>query len=154
MDSERTLHLIDVENLLCTPNPAPGDVRALESEYRRLADVGEDDHVVVACSHHCARRVWFEWDPSARRLVRSGHNGADSALLDLLAAEHPEERYTRIVIGSGDGAFAEVAATLTDAGVDVEVVAPPTGISGRLRASGAHVRLLARALTRGRRPQA
>ena len=56
---------------------------------KALADVVPDFKTaqrIVACSHHAARTVAFAF-PGARHLWRSGPNGADLALLDVLENE-------------------------------------------------------------------
>lgn len=69
---------------------------------------------------------------TARRLVRSGENGADLALLQVLEQESVAERYDRVVLGSGDGIFAYAAAGLQAVGVDVTVVSRSDALSRRL----------------------
>jgi hypothetical protein len=138
----RTLHLVDVENLVGGTNLRPGDVREVARLYRSAARIRDRDHVIVASSHHCAPLVWFEWDPSARRLVRSGSDGAELALLAVVETERPVGSFDRLVIGSGDGIFAETAARLQQAGVAVSVVTRPEALSRRLRFAVRDVRYL------------
>ena len=61
--------------------------------------------------------------PGARHLWRSGHDGADLALLDVLENERVDQRFGRVTLCSGDGIFAASAARLAGAGVNVTVVA-------------------------------
>ena len=60
--------------------------------------------------------------PHARYRVRSGPDGADLALLDVLRHENVAQRFTHVAIGSGDHLFAEEAAHLAAHGVWVTVV--------------------------------
>src|SRR4051812_22281292 len=83
MLTSRALHLVDVENLLGGPWFTVGEVTAISLAYARTAGVAAGDLVVVASSHHTALAVWFGWG-DARRLVRSGPDGADLALLDVI----------------------------------------------------------------------
>ena len=49
---DRTLHLIDIENLAGSGLPTPGPCEpAAIGLYRKHVGVGETDHVVVACNH-------------------------------------------------------------------------------------------------------
>jgi hypothetical protein len=142
----RSLHLVDVENLLGGTAFAEHDVAALACAYRRSAAIGPSDPVIVASSHHTAPAVWFGWG-DARRLVRSGSDGADLALLDVIEHENVAARFQRIVIGSGDGIFAFPAAALQRAGVAVTVVSQPEFLSNRLRLAARDVRFLAPPVT-------
>ena len=77
--------------------------------------------------------VWFHWDRPARRLVGSGPDGADLKLLEVLANESVSERYKTVVIGSGDGIFAEPAAKLAAQGVQVIALCGTGHLSKRLK---------------------
>lgn len=68
--------------------------------------------------------------PGVRLMAREGPDGADLALLDEVRDyKWVAERFHRIVIGSGDGIFAELAAALTGLGVHVGVVSRPDALS-------------------------
>ena len=98
--------LVDIENLTGTPSPSAWDVtQAMECLERLVPGLGES-HVVVACSHHAAPTVAFAWR-AARHIWRSGPDGADLALLGVLASERIHERFESVTICSGDGIFAE-----------------------------------------------
>jgi hypothetical protein len=137
----RSVHLIDVENLLGGVDFTEMDVTGLISRYSGVAPKAPLDHLVVASSHRAAPAVWFGW-PEARRLVQSGPNGADLALLRVIEHERLAARYDRVVIGSGDGIFAEPAAALQELGVKVLVVARRDGLSRRLQMAARDVRFL------------
>jgi hypothetical protein len=85
----------------------------------------------LATSHHGARIAWLAW-PNVRRLIRSGENGADLALLDVLESEHVPERFSTVIIASGDGIFADPAAALQTADCEVRVVCRHGALSRRL----------------------
>src|SRR5205085_5563087 len=55
--------------------------------------------------------------PHARYRVRSGPDGADLELLDVIWHEDVATRFSHIVIGSGDGTFVNAARALSDGGV-------------------------------------
>jgi hypothetical protein len=129
----RQLQLIDIENLTGTPRPRPIQVAEAASVWGELVDPRITAQAVIACNHGAAEAVCFGWDPSARRLLRSGPDGADLALIEVLTTEGVEHRYTEVVIGSGDGVFAEPVARLAAAGLHVTVIAPRLGLSRRLR---------------------
>lgn len=140
--AERSIHLVDVENLVGAPNPRPDEVRTVGSLFDEVAGIAAGDQTVIASSHYCAKEVWFGWDPAARRLVQSGPDGADLALLAVVAHERLAERFTRVVIGSGDGIFAEAASRLQQAGLSVTVVSRPEGLSRRLQFAVRDIRFI------------
>lgn len=80
--------------------------------------------------------------PSARLVMGRGIDGADHALIDVLRDEHLAARFDEVVIVSGDGIFAEVAAWLASQGVAVTVVAREGHLSKRLRLAAGRVVLL------------
>jgi hypothetical protein len=89
------------------------------------------DQVEVACSHLTLLNAALGW-PHAHYRVRSGPDGADLALLDVLRHENIATRFTHVVIGSGDHLFAEEAAHLAAQGVWVTVVTCQRSLSSRL----------------------
>ncbi len=134
----RTLLIVDVENVAGRPTgPTGTDVRIIATALDR-AFGHQQCHTVVACAHRNASRVWFNW-PTARKLVRSGPDGADRCLLEVLAGERVENRFGTIVIASGDGIFAREAARLTAQGVKVVVALGRGKCARRLRKAARHV---------------
>lgn len=129
---DRSMHLVDVENLMGGTQFLSSDVTAIEAQYRELAGIKPGDHVVIGSSHFTAGAVWFGWS-HARRVVRSGPDGADLALIRLMDEEDLAGRYGRVVVGSGDGIFAEPCARLQALECPVTVVARcPASLSRRL----------------------
>jgi hypothetical protein len=121
-EAGRVLHLIDLENLVGSADFSREEAARVHRGYVQVAPSGAVDQMVLATSHHAAASAWFGWPATARRLVRSGQDGADLALLHVLASESVATRFDRVVIGSGDGIFAYEAARLQAAGVAVTVV--------------------------------
>jgi hypothetical protein len=128
---DRALHLIDIENLAGSACPSLGQACWLRDAYHRHVGVGGMDQVVVACSHLAFRLAGFGW-PDARHVVRSGPDGADLELLDVIYRENVDHRFSRIAIASGDGAFADAAAGLAGRGCRVTVVSRRRSLSARL----------------------
>lgn len=134
----RKLHLIDVENLVGTGVPGRDQVGAVHSWYGRRIGFGAVDHVVVACNHLALADAALGW-PRARYRVRSGPDGADLELLDVLYHENVVDRYTQFVIASGDGVFAAAAASLAAASRWATVVSRRESLSARLRLAAREV---------------
>jgi hypothetical protein len=127
----RGLHLIDIENLVGAGLPSLAQIRDVQDGYAERLTFGALDQVVVASSRLTLVNAGIGW-PKARYRARAGRNGADSELLDVLRHERVAERFARVVIGSGDGAFADAAGSLTAAGVWVTVVSLRDHLSRRL----------------------
>jgi hypothetical protein len=139
----RHLILIDIENLTATPSPTCEEVEMATEALRHVVPDFDDAQHIVACSHHAAPTVAFAFR-SARHLWRSGPDGADLALLDVLENERVDERFERVTICSGDGIFAASAAWLADVDVDVDVtvVSLPGHLAARLELAARNVALL------------
>jgi NYN domain len=135
---ERGLHLIDIENLAGAGKPSFEQIRVVQGSYVGHVTFGAWDQVVVASSHLTLLSAALGW-PHARYRIRSGRDGADLELLDILLYEKVAARFTRVVIGSGDGAFARAAASLAAAGVQVIVVSRPDSLSSRLAFTASEV---------------
>ena len=118
---QRTLHVVDIENLAGTAIPTLGQVSEVQERYMARLGFGADDQVVMAASHLGLLNAALGW-PHARYRVRSGPDGADLELLDVLLHEDVAGRFTHVAIGSGDGVFGQAAAGLVARGVWVTVV--------------------------------
>ncbi len=124
----RTLHVVDIENLAGASLPSLDQVSEVQGCYLALLGFGSDDQIVMASSHKGLLNVALGW-PHARYRVRSGPDGADIELLDVLLHEDVAARFTHVVIGSGDGVFGQAAAGLSDGGVWVTVVSRKESLS-------------------------
>lgn len=139
----RTLHVVDVENLVGTAFPHVAEVATIRATYLVCVPLLRHDQVVVACSHLALIDVGVGWGcHAAQYRVRSGPDGADLALLELLDHEQVAERFTGVVIGSGDGAFAAAAARLAARGCRVTVVSRRESLSARLALAAHEVHYL------------
>ena len=72
-------------------------------------------------------------------LVRDGKDGGESILIDNIDVDHVADRYDRVVIGSGDGAFEGLALELRARGVHVQVVNGYSDLSRALRQAASTV---------------
>ena len=117
----RTLHLIDIENLCGGTDTGDAAVREAVDRYRRTIRVAEDDHVIVGSGPTFAVAAKLAW-PSAQLVVGHGINGADLALLDAAEPSFVADHYDRVVVASGDHAFAELVIDLRGRGTAVLVI--------------------------------
>jgi hypothetical protein len=112
--NERSIALIDVENLVPDVNIATEQdaVDAVDLVVA-TAELSPSDLIVIACGPRFLKRAGFGLSvakPGCRIVCRSGKDGADKALIDEVAdSDWIESRFDRVVIGSGDHAFADAA---------------------------------------------
>jgi hypothetical protein len=125
---ERTLHVVDIENLAGSAIPTSLQVTKVQRLYLARLGFGADDQVVMAASHLGLVNAAVGW-PHARYRVRSGRDGADLELLDVLLHEDVASRFRHVVIGSGDGMFRTAALRLTARNVRVTVASRPESLS-------------------------
>lgn len=137
----RTLHLIDIENLVAGRHDCDEEALDMFDAYLDQIDVGADDHMVVACSHAAAPHVIWAWR-TARLVFRSGPDGADLALLDEAKPDWVEDHYDRVVVASGDGIFAGLANELRARRIPVIVAIGDSGLSGDLARAACRVHRL------------
>ena len=128
---ERTLHVVDIENLAGAAVPSLALVTEVQGRYLARLALGVDDQVVMAASHRGLLDAAVAW-PHARYRVRSGKDGADLALIDVLEHENVAARFSHVVIGSGDGIFGHPAASLAARGVRITLVSRPGSLSSGL----------------------
>lgn len=130
----RSLHLIDIENLLGDPwitGPAVGDT------YEAALAAGEHrpgDLVYVAANRWMLAELGFVAHTPCHLFVAHGEDGADIALLAHAPPEWVAKRFDRLVIASGDHIFATRANAVREMGVLVDVVRGIGGVSRDLLA--------------------
>lgn len=137
----RTLHLIDIENLMGGPNQGAVALRLAMVRYVVAVPVRHADQVIIACNPKLAFEAGTAWKGALLK-PRHGHDGADLALLENSETEFVARRFARVVIGSGDGIFTERVLALRAVGVAVEVVSRSGSLSWALRHVAGSVHLL------------
>lgn len=121
---KRTLHLVDVDNLLGDPLTADtGIIGGTLAEYRLAARFEPGDHAVVAsCSDPAhALAVRAAW-PGVLHRMRRGVDGAELALLEEAQWAAQPRRYDRVVLGSDDRIFLVAVDVLRACDIEVQVV--------------------------------
>jgi hypothetical protein len=132
VSSSRTLHLVDLENLVGDPSAPAPLVHDTLARYLTVAGWLTGDQVIVASNPALIRKVVFDLPVPCNVHSAPGPDGADQMLLSLAPAELVASRYARLVIGSGDHIFSERAHAARDLGAQVLVVARADGCSSRL----------------------
>ena len=135
----RALHLVDLENLCGGTRPSPDLVADVEAAYRLSTPRGPMDQMVLGTSEAAARAMYFNWGSPCRWVHRSGPDGADLKLLEVLEQEQVVGRFGRVIIGSGDGVFADCVGYLQYRGVQVTVVCGHGALSKRLQLAAREV---------------
>lgn len=137
----RTLHVIDIENLIGASGAAPATLRSTAERLHEAIPRSPGDHEIVGSGPRLLLAAAAAW-PSARHLLGPGPSGPDRALVNVLRDEQVGQRFDHVVIASGDGEFAPVAAMLASQGVRVTVVARRGSLSRRLQIAAGEVRYL------------
>ena len=132
----RTLHLVDLENLLGSDRLAAPDAHGALERYLELSRWEPGDQVIVAAHPALVERFAFAPPVPCNVHAVHGRDAADVMLLSHAPAELVARRFGRLVIGSGDGIFAARAREARERGVGVLVVARPGCCSARFRSWG------------------
>jgi hypothetical protein len=139
MQSNRNIHLIDIENLCGASNPTVEEVARVRSAYLALVNPGEFDQFYVRVSSRTnLAAASFGW-PKARVLCKEGHDGADILIAKDLVENKFEESFRTIYLASGDGGLAPFAKHVVHRGGNVSVVSLPDSLSMQMRFTGAKV---------------
>src|SRR3954453_23319474 len=136
LTTTRTLHLVDIENLVGDPMAPAAVVLDVLDRYLDLAGYCDGDHVVIAANPALMARVAFDLPVPCNVHAARGEHGADLVLLAQVEPNRIAARYDRLVVGSGDGAFADVALAVRDLDTPVVVVARSGCMSNRLLGAG------------------
>ena len=141
------LHLVDLDNLHNGTRPTEQGMRLVRRNYARLG-YGPTDLGYAAFNHAPQRRpsaaqsrafqLQQLWSPFQVRPAQ-GPDGADNRLIDdaeaFLWMGNPRERFSDVIIGSGDHIFAPMARRFRDQGLTVHVVvASQKSLAHELRA--------------------
>lgn len=117
----RTLHLIDIENLVAG-RPTRSNLTTAWASYQRHFRIPAGDQVRIACAKPLAAMVAFTI-PTGRQLLigPATPDGADHALIDSVDPAFTATRFDAVVIASSDHIFAPLAAALAGAGCPVTI---------------------------------
>ncbi len=137
----RRLVAVDIENVAGGAVVTRAIAEWARTTVESALNVVEGEQVVIGTSHVGLFNAKGAW-PCARVRVRSGENGADIELLDVLTTEHVAERFDEVVVVSGDGIFADVVARLGGWGVEVTVASWSASLSTRLHLAAGRTVLL------------
>jgi hypothetical protein len=137
----RRLVVVDIENVVGGAVMASEQASSAHLSIEDAVGLADGEQVVIGTSHVGVLATGLGWR-GPRIVVRSGENGADLALLEVLTGERVEERFDEVVLVSGDGIFTEAVGALGALGVRVTVVARADSCSNRLRLAAGRTVLL------------
>lgn len=136
---KRRIVLIDIENVVGGGITVGEQVREAQAQLVEACALNaSQDQVVVACGRASAEVVGFEWCGPHRFVFRAGIDGADLELLELIDSERIAERFTDLLLVSGDAIFTDAIARLGAAGVNVTIASRPESLSRRMRLAASH----------------
>lgn len=128
--NQRTIFMIDLDNVFGGSSPTRSQVNGAAHTLDGLRSEGH--MVVLAATHHLVSVAgWIA--PWARWRWRSGPDGPAEAIAEVLANEAIQERFTHVVLMSGNGSLAGPIAHLAANGVRTTVVCADHKLSKRLR---------------------
>ena len=130
---DRALHLIDLENLCGAGSTTAEDAARILAAYVDAVKIGPADSIHIGVAHHMATAVMPVLCVFPGRLhVRSGRDGAETALLDSIDLAHISTRFSRLIIASADRTFTEAANEARRLGMTVWQVTGRGGLSHEL----------------------
>ncbi|MBM3675192.1 MAG: NYN domain-containing protein [Actinobacteria bacterium] len=138
----RSLHLVDLENLVGDPAASGPEALDALARFLAVAEWHEGDLVQLAANPGLLREVAFDLPVPCNPHAVRGDDAADAMLLSHAVPEWVAARFDRLVVGSGDHAFAPRAVAVRDLGVPVVIVSRPGSLSSALQGRGLGVRLL------------
>ena len=133
----RRLVVVDIENVAGGALMTQAMAAWARAVVETVLNVQAGEQVVIGTSHAGLFNAKSAW-PCARVKARSGENGADIELLDVLMTERIAERFDEVVLVSGDHIFVEAVAALGGSGVSVTVASWAQSLSSRLRLAAAN----------------
>jgi hypothetical protein len=131
---DRTTMLVDLENGCGCAALVPCYQSKLQDHLLDLAGPGQVQVIYATGPRARELSPTLLWDWGRHRyLCGHGLNGADLALINFAEKDPAIFRSARVVIVSGDGIFAPLAAALAAQGIQVTVVARRGSLSAALR---------------------
>jgi len=132
-NQSRSLHLIDIENLLGRGKVTKEQVSWARKLYITHVPAAEHDLFMVAAGPHNRKEVVEGWPGAIYRFWR-GADGADLALIGFYQELGKAREIKHLFIGSGDNKFSTVAHLATQSGIRTTVVLGVGKKSWKLRA--------------------
>lgn len=133
----RRLILVDVENFNGGPVTSSAQARWCRHMLDHWIQPAPSDIIVLAADVTTVVNVHFGW-PTHRILPGYGENGADHRLLEVMNENLPQ-RFSEMVLVSGDRIFAEKVSWLAGQGLPTTVYSHTSALSKRLSFAATNV---------------
>lgn len=130
--AKRSMHLVDIENLCVTGDLTVDLVADIRAAYLAQLQPSADDLFVIAASHHNIEAAAFGL-PGGFHGFRSGKDGADIILAQMMLEDDLADRFETVFLASGDGGLAPFASSLRAKGCHVQVVSRVESVSWAMR---------------------
>ncbi len=154
----KTLHVIDIENVLGGPNDDLGLFNQSKNVYQSLVEISSNDHVLLASNPELFLPTLTAWaydqendqwngditssdlfsrfsnltiGPNLEIFVRPGKDGADKILNEK--AKELLDDFDHIVIASGDHYFLNLCSEAMKLGKTIEIISTQHGLSEKLK---------------------
>ena len=126
--AKRSIHLVDIENLCVTGDLTVDLVADIRAAYLAQLQPSADDLFVVAASHHNIEAAAFGW-PGGFHGFRSGKDGADIILAQMMLEDDLADRFETVFLASGDGGLAPFSSSLRAKGCQIQIVSRIESVS-------------------------
>lgn len=126
----RRLILIDIENFNGGPVQTPAQAKWCRRALGHWLNIHNDEQVIIAADSTTLTNVFAGW-PRCRLLEGRGENGADMRLLEVMD-ENLHNKYTELILVSGDRIYAEKISQLAGQGLPTTVYSHQAALSKRL----------------------
>lgn len=134
---------VDIENVVGAAVLTVGQAEWALAQIKLKIGIRPCDQIVIGVSHIGLFTSATGWKDVHPRLVfRSGPDGADLALLDVIESEDLSHRFDELVLISGDAIFTEAIARAEAAGLRTHVAAHHGSLSRRLQVAAGRVTFL------------
>jgi hypothetical protein len=137
----RNLYLLDIENMCGMGRLEPGWVASRVRQLEMAVAPGPADQMIVGYNPLNRAAVAFGILRSHGHVERSGPDGADLALEEVMSSSHARG-FDHIVLASGDHMFAPAVARLASQGIGTTVIAGPDSLARELRLASTAIVLM------------
>ena len=135
----RTAYFLDLDNLAGSGRPSKEQIEEVLKSFEAEFQPERSDQVFCCGTHTSAMWAGFA-RPGYVTRSGVGRDGADRRILEMADPSFLATRFQKVVIGSGDGAFAELVEELRANGLEVELMTGRGRIHQKLYKSVAPIR--------------
>ena len=139
---DRRAILVDLENIIGGAAMTVDEAAWGRAILELLLAIRPDEHVIIGACEKGHLNTKLAWAGARVVGTGTGPDAADEALIEVLEDEELGERFTEIVLVTGDHGFAETVRSLVGEGTPVTVASWRGGLSPLLVAAASGVIIL------------